>query len=715
MKSVGTLRDHKTAMQYAQSLDRMAKKPSSFNRKKVKEALSFLKRKSPNLKKIKFVPNLSKEEYQRIYDAASINLMDVLQCRDESKLLSIKKKIEKAPSSVKDLNRIMSAEKVPIDELPEETQAIVKQIGQLDAISKIDVEMVDNEVDIIMRDIVMGMVLILFVVIASMLKFYEFFIAAAFLLIGITAQTAAFYIKKNIKAKNESTDPYELIGSFPNLTIDRSEEHFEVTHGYSNQYAANNLLELLKQITRFSDDLLAKQDASAISNIYQHQFQFGQELRDDFTRLAKTIRNDNIRCAKDCIVKLAEKYSHPQFRCEGIQDRVAIAQALFSSLESIISSIKYKTQEMSELTDYGSVTMMVEALGLEIWENFLQTIDGRDTPYKNNYTRTHLDLHNETAEILQFYQQLEESLSTTESPIQLANEILRSAGSSQYLQEDATIQPSQQQSNQQKSTNFTTSLQPYLKGREQLAQKAIPWVKKNADEVKQLASFLWNEDTVTMQPYTYKIDNIKSAINLINNIQKFLETEYFQQRDQNTNNINALVTKLFPTIRPDNGPIKPDVLANVISTGQPTKQADTSISGQQLQSRYNEMANMLLDQTVDQYFSSDILSKLDQAVKSFSTRQKQANTTPPTTQQQQTSQPKQESILTEAIPQGTQTNPVTSQQAPVDQQVLQHATRIALALVDILQKMTNDAYNVIASYYPILTSRRDNNQQSQTT
>lgn len=99
-------------------------------------------------------------------------------------------------------------------------------------------------------------------------------------------------------------------------------------------------------------------------------------------------------------------------------------------------------------------------------------------------------------------------------------------------------------------------------------------------------------------------------------------------------------------------------------------------------------------------------------------------TSPPTMGDQQTKQPANPNAKPQTLKQQQQGNPqmkkieeekkpVTSAFASNDLEILTHATNVAVAIMSVLQSMTNDAYSVVSAFYPSLTNRKNAQNQSQ--
>ena len=760
--------DHVLAIENIKKLATAIAEPTEDKYKILREVLGYLEREvtMPNFSQITAIPNINRSYLQGMVDTTAFDIKEftrqlpmIKDARQYVRSISI----TNDPFSV--INTMMGSPVIYRNEVDDETLRYWKKIYAgnikqklMDMKKYLDSLTKRNGVQLI-KDAAKYTGIIVVVLGTIMMNYIICAIGLGLLMVDMSLSE---YIKS--ESSNPANDsilgcknyPYVTSGSYPLLHVDREVEHYEVMTSNNAFYLANNLVDLIKKIHMYTDTIAQIVTKAAIAIDPQSPDNPVKSCNTtfpftDFAEMALKDGNPHlVRLTKDIILRVSRSCMDYNFKMD-IRTQYRWCNQFLNCIQNFCYEVEWNR---TALYDCGSVVQMFETVCLQIWEAFLNGNEIRKvTPVVNEYVK--VDARDDTNSIQQMYNMIP-PLSWGPTKAQaLVNAISESVGVKPVVLTEATDQSGKEM--QKTSAAFTKAITTAKTGAQQLGTKALPWCQQNAQSLKNLGRLFTNEDEATMKQYTYNLSNVKSAIDLLGSIDTFLRDEYLKTRDQKQVSINALIMKHFPSLKLDTSitTFPASRLISLITTGQPVDTVkETKISGQKLQAAYNSMVTMLTDKTLQTYFTSDIFDRLRKDVTGFQAATAQANKNPTQSPQNQPAQKNEsftdvDSILdtmfeadvqngsnpptttapknpnntpqtTQQKQQGNQTLPqvpteskvVTSAIAANDVAVLNHAANIAVGVISALQSMTNDAYSVVAAFYPALTNREDASSQA---
>jgi hypothetical protein len=744
---------HVKVMEHISAIKYAMEHPDAEAIKTLRSALTFIQDQyeSKDLKSAKSVPNLNDSYLDGFVKTMSFNPSEFSQGID--KIEDGKKYAREYDlgSSVRVLKDIMSSPRIDPKELPDsEMEKWKKILG-----SRMNLNQISNILKTVegkpgMKAVqtsarVIGLIVL---VIGIILTNYILLLVAA----GLIGTDIALdkYMKESAEGETDTkSNPYVLTGSYPILHVDRSKEYKEITFNQNAAFNTNNLVELISKVHAYMDILdYDDRDPQCVRFPLEHLRALNRSAwqgnnyneAENTTKWAYDVKSKILSISKMCLKEnfvMEQKTQH------------TFLWTFLREIESFCRDVAGTHGSVSADLFAAELVPMFEILCLQIWDAFLtQNHIKKVLPQVNEYL--HVDLSDETTSIITYLNTLP-ALDYSRKEV-TANDIVKNMFESlgkkvpgKLLVEAAQEDPGKKMD--ETAANFSKNIQSFKSNLAQL-KPALKWATDNAQRAKDGASKITDQSTVTILRYSFNINNIKSSVALLTGIQAYLTSEYASKREQNpAPNINELVNKFFSGARlgTDNKPISGEALANVVYWGSPEKRQPESVQGQPLVKMYNEALTFILDKSVSDYVNGNIYDTMDSAVKSFKqniTNAKQkppapgtAPTTPqptnagleqevddsvvgmfeapaspagtpaptPTPSQPSGTPPKQPAGQNvggaKPEPAGLKNNVVVnSPNAGPDVEVLTHAVDIATNIMNAIQTMVFDGYNLVAPF-----------------
>lgn len=737
---------HEKIINYLQKLSDVVANPDESKVKTLSTTAQLLKIDFNNIKfsSVKYVPNVDDRMLQKMVDILSFDLTKLLIESDNPKMyLNDINGFEHPYEAIKEL---MSCDMTKIENESPDRVKMWQKIANTDIQKKFDIVIkalsVENGKSTIriVRNIARYVGAAILIIGVLLMNYIVCCVA-----IGLFCTDAILgHMMKEAADPNSDTIldvknyPYVLSGSFPMLHVDRSSEYNEICSKDIESYSANNLAAILKAAYRYLDDLKIEGNFPVDRSAIRHDIKFPFE---DISAIVNHLQPMNevlLYSMKNKIIEISKKIINHSFKLDTAHQEVFC--------ERFIDNISYYCRSMSDLRDadrqlldIGSLTQMFEILCLQIWDKFLKAnLDIKELNLTNEYLKVDVD---NTREIIQMYNMLPDmpyKVATTRSN-DIMSKIAESITDDPHMAAKLMVEAPDMKNDQKFqniTTNFGNAIQTAKEGASQLSSKALPWCQQNKQLIVGLAPYFANEDSVQIKPYSYNIANVRSSLNLLTAIDAYLKSGYLNDRSKgNVANINALVNTAFPTLKLDEtkAAVQPAVVMSIIATGNVNGvDKEETITGAKLRNAYSQMVNFLTDRQLTGYFTSGIFDKLKTSVDGFKNATTGANKTPmkesieddilslmeadgisaPTPPTMGDAGAKQNTAPQNPQQPDPKKPVVTNAKQNNDIMVLDHATRIAVAVMSIIQSMASDAYTVISAYYPSLTNRKSGTQQN---